>query len=78
MVSKAVWGAQWNIWKSDILEYITNIPKDINEQAAIARILLDIDSEISELEKKRDKYKQIKQGMMSELLTGNIRLLWVK
>jgi len=28
MVSKAVWGAQWNIWKSDILEYITNIPKD--------------------------------------------------
>lgn len=42
---------------------------------AIAQFLSDTDSEISELEKKRDKYKQIKQGMMSELLTGNIRLL---
>lgn len=55
-----------------------NAPADPIEQMAIAQFLSDTDSEISELEKKRDKYKQIKQGMMSELLTGNIRLLWVK
>lgn len=54
------------------------IPSDINEQIAIAKVISDMDLEISELEKKRDKYKQIKQGMMTELLTGNIRLLWVK
>ena len=48
---------------------------DEQEQIAIAQILSDIDAEIQSLEAKRDKYKTIKQGMMSELLTGNIRLL---
>jgi len=33
-----------------------------------------MDAEIEELEKKRDKYKDIKTGMMQELLTGRIRL----
>lgn len=44
------------------------------EQKAIAQILSDMDAEIAALEKKRDKYKAIKQGMMQELLTGKIRL----
>lgn len=67
-----------NIQKKNLLEYLIKIPIDITEQIAIATIFSDMDFEISELEKKRDKYKQIKQGMMTELLTGNIRLLWVK
>jgi type I restriction enzyme S subunit len=33
-----------------------------------------MDKEIETLEKKRDKYKTIKQGMMQELLTGKTRL----
>jgi type I restriction enzyme, S subunit len=33
-----------------------------------------MDAEITALEKKRDKYKAIKQGMMQELLTGKTRL----
>lgn len=45
------------------------------EQSAIAQVLSDMDAEISALEAKRDKYKAIKQGMMQELLTGNIRLV---
>jgi type I restriction enzyme S subunit len=45
-----------------------------NEQQAIAQVLSDIDSEITALEKRRDKMKAIKQGMMQELLTGRIRL----
>jgi type I restriction enzyme S subunit len=45
------------------------------EQKAIAQILSDMDSEIEALEKKRDKYKLVKQGMMQELLTGKTRLL---
>ncbi len=51
------------------------IPVDVSEQKAIAKILSDMDNEIDALEKKLNKYKQIKQGMMQELLTGRIRLV---
>lgn len=51
------------------------IPVDLEEQKAIAKILSDIDNEIEALEKKLEKYKQIKQGMMQELLTGRTRLV---
>lgn len=47
----------------------------INEQNAIAQILTDIDNELEQLERKLAKYRQIKQGMMQELLTGHIRLV---
>lgn len=51
------------------------VPKPpTGEQTAIATILSDMDSEIDGLEKKRDKYVMIKQGMMQQLLTGKIRL----
>lgn len=50
-------------------------PKFKPEQTAIAGILSDMDAEIDSLEQKRNKYKQIKQGMMQQLLTGKIRLL---
>ncbi|MNF88080.1 hypothetical protein D3C84_705660 [compost metagenome] len=45
-----------------------------NEQAAIATILSDMDAELAALEARRDKARQLKQGMMQELLTGRIRL----
>ena len=51
------------------------LPPTLTEQKAIANALSDMDSEIHALEDKRDKYKQIKQGMMQELLTGKIRLV---
>ena len=47
----------------------------IEEQQAIAKVLSDMDSEISALEQRRDKTKALKQAMMQELLTGRIRLL---
>ena len=50
-------------------------PADIGEQKAISTILYDMDAEIRELEKKLEKTRLIKQGMMSELLTGRIRLV---
>jgi type I restriction enzyme S subunit len=46
----------------------------IEEQTAIATILSDMDAEISQLEARRAKTAQLKQGMMQELLTGRIRL----
>jgi type I restriction enzyme S subunit len=51
------------------------VPIDVDEQNEIATILLDMDIEITSLETKLTKAKQIKQGMMQELLTGKIRLV---
>lgn len=51
------------------------IPTSKAEQTAISNILSDCDSEIAALEEKRDKYKEIKQGMRQQLLTGKIRLI---
>jgi type I restriction enzyme S subunit len=45
------------------------------EQKAIAAILSDMDAEIAALKEQLSKARQIKQGMMQELLTGRIRLL---
>lgn len=50
-------------------------PTDITEQVAIVEILNSMDTEIDNLEKKLSKYKYIESGMMSELLTGRIRLV---
>ena len=46
------------------------------EQTAIATILSDMDAELAALEARRDKTRALKQGMMQELLTGRIRLVW--
>jgi type I restriction enzyme S subunit len=47
----------------------------IQEQTAIATVLSDMDTEIESLESKLAKAREIKQGMMQELLTGKIRLI---
>ncbi|ELZ7232012.1 restriction endonuclease subunit S [Vibrio parahaemolyticus] len=46
-----------------------------DEQAEIATILCDMDGEIQTLEQRLTKTRQIKQGMMQELLTGKTRLV---
>lgn len=57
-----------------ISNIVVKIP-DIKEQRAIATVLSDMDTEIEALTQKLEKSRQIKQGMMQELLTGRIRLL---
>ena len=47
----------------------------MEEQTAIAAILSDMDGEIAALEEKLVKARQVKEGMMQELLTGRIRLV---
>ncbi|WP_421211169.1 restriction endonuclease subunit S [Aeromonas sp. 600479] len=44
------------------------------EQTTIATILSDMDSELTALEQKLAKARDVKQGMMQQLLTGRIRL----
>jgi type I restriction enzyme S subunit len=48
---------------------------NMEEQTAIATVLSDMDTEIESLESKLAKAREIKQGMMQELLTGRIRLI---
>jgi type I restriction enzyme S subunit len=55
-------------------EISVSLPQ-IEEQTAIAIILRDMDAEIAALEAKLAKARQLKQGMMQELLTGRIRLV---
>jgi len=45
------------------------------EQNAIATVLSDMDDEIEALERRRDKTRELKTGMMQQLLTGRIRLV---
>lgn len=56
-------------------QIVLSIPESVAEQAAIAKILVDMDIEITGLEKELAKYRQVKQGMMQQLLTGKIRLM---
>jgi type I restriction enzyme, S subunit len=51
------------------------VPVGEQEQTAIATILSDMDAEIAALEAKLAKARQLKQGMMQELLTGKVRLV---
>ena len=60
--------------RNDIHAHKLNIPIANAEQTAIAAVLSDMDAEISALEAKLAKARQVKQGMMQELLTGRIRL----
>ena len=48
---------------------------DATEQTAIATLLSDMDTELAALEAKLAKARDLKQGMMQELLTGRIRLV---
>jgi type I restriction enzyme, S subunit len=48
---------------------------NITEQNAIAAILSGMDTERTTLEQKLTKARQLKQGMMQQLLTGRIRLV---
>jgi len=60
--------------KTNIAKIEIELPQP-EEQLAIADILADMDSEIDVLETKLVKARQIKQGMMQELLTGRKRLV---
>ena len=63
-----------HLYQKDFVGFSFSAP-NIKEQAAIATVLSDMDVEIEVLERRRDKARQIKQGMMQQLLTGRVRLV---
>jgi type I restriction enzyme S subunit len=66
--------SQGNIGMSDIGLLEIPLPKR-TEQIAVAAVLSDMDAELSALEARRDKTRDLKQAMMQELLTGKTRLV---
>ena len=66
--------SQPNLSADSIAKFAYIMPIELKEQIAIAEMLMDMDDEITALQQKLAKYRQIKQGMMAELLTGRIRL----
>lgn len=66
-------GGQPNL-SGDIIKSIEILMPAFEEQIAIANALSDMDTELSALEQQLAKARNLKQGMMQELLTGRIRL----
>ena len=64
---------RYNLSKKRFLRLQLPLPP-LPEQQAIATVLSDMDAEIAALERRLDKTRAIKQGMMQQLLTGTIRL----
>jgi len=65
---------QTNLKKSEVLGCPVALPSDKKEQTSIATALFDVDTLIRKLEKLIEKKKNIKHGVMQELLTGKRRL----
>ena len=65
---------RYNMSKSQFMALALSLPPH-DEQKAIAAILSDMDAELAALEARLDKARDLKQGMMQELLTGRTRLI---
>ena len=63
-----------HLYQKDLKRFAFNMPSSVSEQLAIADTLGALESEISALEAERDKWKQIRDGAMDDLLTGRVRL----
>ena len=64
----------FHLYGRDMANFSFAVPS-VDEQTAIVSILSDMDAEIAALERRRDKTRIVKQGMMQQLLTGRVRLL---
>ena len=74
MIERAIGSTFLEIGKREVASLEVKLPPH-DEQREIAAILSDMDAEIAVLERRRDKTRTLKQGMMQQLLTGRIRLL---
>ena len=67
-------GSQMNLNTTIINGTEINLPEKAKQQE-IAEILSSMDLEIESVENRLQKARQIKQGMMQDLLTGKVRLI---
>jgi type I restriction enzyme S subunit len=66
-------GTQSNLNKKIVHGFSLGLPSK-TEQAAIAKVLSEIDQDIDALKVKAEKTRAMKAGMLQQLLTGKIRL----
>lgn len=67
-------GSHQRIHPTQVLAIEVETPTDDDERSAISSVLRDIDAELSNLNRRRDKTVELKQAMMQVLLTGKTRL----
>ena len=72
--SLAQGATRYNLSKAQFLALEVPLPT-YDEQREIVAVLSDLDDEIAALERRRDKTRAVKQGMMQQLLTGRVRLV---
>ena len=60
---------------ADVKALEIQLPPTLPEQTAIAAVLTDMDAELALLAQRLAKTRDLKQGMMQELLTGRTRLM---
>ncbi|MGN8533607.1 restriction endonuclease subunit S [Helicobacter pylori] len=75
LLGKAGVTATYIISKQVFEEIDFFVPKDLNEQIAIANILSDLDSEIISLKNKKRQFENIKKALNHDLMSAKIRVL---
>lgn len=64
-----------HLYQKDFVNFVYKTPETIFEQRSFAAVLRDMDEDITATGDQLAKARQIKLGMMQELLTGRIRLV---
>lgn len=64
----------YGVSKTALRDLLLPVPPT-DEQAALVEVLDDFNADVAALEIRLEKARQIKQGMMQELLTGRVRLV---
>ncbi len=65
---------RYNLSPTRLLNIEINMPKDVDEQKAISKVLLSFDKHIENLSKLIEKKKMIRDGAVEDLISGNRRL----
>ncbi|WP_423229833.1 restriction endonuclease subunit S [Helicobacter pylori] len=75
LLGKAGVTATYIISKQVFEEIDFFVPKDLNEQIAIANVLSDLDHEIISLKNKKRQFENIKKALNHDLMSAKIRVL---
>ncbi|BAW77294.1 type I R-M system specificity subunit [Helicobacter pylori] len=75
LLGKAGVTATYIISKQVFEEIDFFVPKDLNEQSAIANILSALDNEITSLKNKKRQFENIKKALNHDLMSAKIRVL---
>ncbi|BAO97525.1 type I R-M system specificity subunit [Helicobacter pylori NY40] len=75
LLGKAGVTATYIISKQVFEEIDFFVPKDLNEQIAIANVLSDLDNEIASLKNKKRQFENIKKALNHDLMSAKIRVL---